>query len=348
MKYTSVYRRARSPYWYISYPGAAKKERHHKATVYRVDAPQGRRKALDEASELAKRAAAVRDEAPGESWDVWVDAYIRDRYRNGRRTMIDVLGSWSQLRAYFGLKKIASPRALTYDDIPAFMAWRTKQVKRSGRAVLHNTALKDVKSLGVIMGEAVRRGYVGQNCVEGVRISKDPQPEKPEITPVEEAKIRASLPDFVAKDPAGLGYMVPCFEIAMHQGCRLHETEIPFSRINFEQGTVTIHGKGGRRFATLLHSALRPMLLERQAAGHPSSCIVPRFASLDWRRFFDSIGMPHLCFHCTRVTVVTRLARRGVPMSQAMSFVGHSSSLVHRIYTRLKPADLSACVAALT
>lgn len=63
--------------------------------------------------------------------------------------------------------------------------------------------------------------------------------------------------------------------------------------------------------------------------------------------YFKKHGMTHLSFHCTRVTVVTRLARAGVPLAQAMAFVGHSSSLVHRLYTRLRPADLSLATDAL-
>lgn len=58
--------------------------------------------------------------------------------------------------------------------------------------------------------------------------------------------------------------------------------------------------------------------------------------------------MPHLCFHCTRVTVITKMARAGVPMAVAMAYVLHSSSLVHKIYQRLGIADLGSAVAAIS
>ena len=49
--------------------------------------------------------------------------------------------------------------------------------------------------------------------------------------------------------------------------------------------------------------------------------------------FFKDIDLSHLCFHSTRVTVVTRMARRGVPIQQAMAFVGHASTLIHKIHS---------------
>jgi hypothetical protein len=33
--------------------------------------------------------------------------------------------------------------------------------------------------------------------------------------------------------------------------------------------------------------------------------------------------------------------RSGVPMAQAMAYVGHASTLIHKIYQRLQPADLT-------
>lgn len=58
--------------------------------------------------------------------------------------------------------------------------------------------------------------------------------------------------------------------------------------------------------------------------------------------------MPHLSFHSTRVTVVTRLARAGVQERVAMRYVGHASATIHRIYTRLQVDDLKCCVEVLS
>ena len=348
MKYVSVYQRSRSPFWYISFLEHQTGLRKHKATVYRVDQPMGRRKALEEANELSKQASAFKESLPNEIWEAWVEPYLKARYKNSDATRTVALHSWSRWREFVELRGIRVPRAVNYNTVIDFVAWRTAQKRRNKQPISVNTAARDVVYCSVVMQEAKRRGYCAENPCRGTGIVHDPVKLKPEITAAEEMKIHENLSNFVAKDPDALDYMPICFEIAMKQGCRLHETEIPFDRIDFERNTVTLHTKGGKRFATLLHPTLRPMLLAIRDAGHSSTCIVPKQSSLDWRAFFDSIGLKHLCFHCTRVTVVTRLARAGVPISQAMSFVGHSSSLVHRIYTRLQPGDLSACVAALT
>ena len=347
MKYVLVRKRERSPYWYIAYPDSLTGARKWKATSHRTDAPMGCRKALDEANDLAKGSPVYDEASPSERWEVWVEDCLNARYRSSQKTLTRALGAWSQWRTFLAERKIPVPRALDYNGVMAFVAWRTAQTKRNGDPVTNNTAICDVRICSVVMQEAIRRGFAIANPCARPGLSIDAADEKPEITHEEELKIRKELPAFVATDPVTFGYMPVAFEIAIHQGCRLRETEIPFDRIDFERGTVTLHTKGGKKFATLLHPALRPILLAIRKAGGRSTCAIPMLSSKHWRDFFDSVGLGHLSFHCTRVTVVTRLARAGVPMSKAMSYVGHSSRLVHRIYTRLQPGDLSACVAAL-
>jgi integrase len=74
---------------------------------------------------------------------------------------------------------------------------------------------------------------------------------------------------------------------------------------------------------------------------------MPENFSKKWKVFFKKCGFANLSFHCTRVTCVTRLARAGVDLRIAMDYIGHSSTLVHRIYQRLKPADHGAAIRAL-
>ena len=77
----------------------------------------------------------------------------------------------------------------------------------------------------------------------------------------------------------------------------------------------------------------------RGPAAHPAK---------KWRQFFRRIGLPHLSFHCTRVTVATKFARSGVPISQAKAYIGHASDTVHAIYQRLTPADVAHLGAVLS
>ncbi|MGA2177444.1 MAG: hypothetical protein ABSH38_20925 [Verrucomicrobiota bacterium] len=62
-----------------------------------------------------------------------------------------------------------------------------------------------------------------------------------------------------------------------------------------------------------------------------------------WWRFFkqnDELNLPHLTFHCTRVTFITRGAKQSVPQSQMMKLVNHASEEIHRVYQRLVVAGV--------
>lgn len=346
-KYTTVYRRPRSPYWWIAYLDPKTGRRAWKATSFHVDTPMGRRKAQDEANELSRDAVASAGSASAERWESWAEDFLRMHYRNSPKSYVRAKGAWSQWRLFLAQRKILMPRALDYQAVEAFVRWRAAQEKRNKEKVSINTALCDVRICSVLMGEALKRGWCQVNPCAKLGIKKDEAAEKPEITLEEERDIREALPAFVAQNPQVYGHMINSFEIAIHQGCRLRETEVPLSRIDVERLTITFHAKGGKKFATQLHTKLVPLVEKLRASGETVTCRIPMLASKHWRDFFDQIDLNHLSFHCTRVTVVTRLARAGVPISQAMSFVGHASRLIHRIYTRLQPGDLSLCIAAL-
>jgi integrase len=322
-------------------------KRKAKGTSHRIDTPMGRRKAQDEANEMSRDAMALTASASSERWESWTDDFLAMHYRNSPKSYVRAKGAWSQWRLFLSERKILVPRALDYQAVDLFVRWRTAQKKRNGEPVSINTALCDVRICSVAMAEAVKRGWCATNPCAKLGIKKDEADEKPEITPDEEKDIREALPAFVAQDPEVYGHMINSFEIAIHQGCRLRETEVPLTRIDTERRTITFHAKGKKKFATQLHPKLVPLVESVRASGEPVTCRIPMLASKHWRDFFDQLDFKHLSFHCTRVTVVTRLARAGVPISQAMSFVGHASRLIHRIYTRLQPGDLSLCIEAL-
>ena len=139
------------------------------------------------------------------------------------------------------------------------------------------------------------------------------------------------------------------FEISLYQGCRFSETCLPLSDVNLKDGTITFTIKRGKRHTTKLHRALRPMFEKMIGEGRVFTYQMPeRNSTRDWSRLFKRLKMPGYSFHCTRVTAITMLARSGkVNEQQAMAYIGHSHSEIHRIYQRLKPRDLSACEDAI-
>jgi integrase len=87
-------------------------------------------------------------------------------------------------------------------------------------------------------------------------------------------------------------------------------------------------------------SALKPLLERLRAAKRRYTLEFPFQPSRRWQQFFIKVRLPHLCFHCLRVTYVNRLRRAGVPREGAMRLVNHASELVHRIYQRETVEDV--------
>lgn len=347
VKYASVHQHGTRKHWYITYWCPRRRKRVQEPTPFLIDDPQGRRKARNLAEERSKEAQADRGLDSSERWENWVPDFIASRYDGDirRKTRVRYQGAWDQWSAFLADNRVSVPQVLEYQNVLKFVEWRSSQVKpSSGKRVSKNTALCDVRCMSTIMREAMRRGFAIMNPCEKLGIQKDPAKQKPEMTQAEIIKIRKEL-------ETRPEWMQVSFEIAIHQGCRLSETQVPISAIDVERRTVTFtakgRGNGKNVFTTALHPGLLPLikkLVERNAV---QTCVLPTMAAKEWHTFFEEIGMPHLCFHCTRVTVITRLARAGVPVSEAMRFVSHSSEAVHRIYTRLAAQDLSRAVSAL-
>lgn len=343
----SVYQRAGRPVWYCSFFDAGSLRRRHVATSFRVDSPQGEKRALEFAAKKSAEAGAV-IRAPSEAWDQWVDAWLVDRFGRSPRTLGRYQTAWAHVRVFVNHAKIPVPAAVTRQDVHRFIVWRTEGCPRP---VTRNTAITDARAWGSIMSEALRRGWIDTNPVDRLGLQRDQPHRKPEITDREVQKIRLALAAREGHLPITERWMSVSFEIALHQGCRFRETAVPMAAIDLVAGTISFVAKAskGRKneFTTALHPSLRPLIAELHAARAMVTCTHPKHTSALWHKFFKELHMGHLCFHCTRVTVITRLARAGVPISQAMRFVGHASEQVHQIYQRLQTPDLGACTAAL-
>jgi hypothetical protein len=100
--------------------------------------------------------------------------------------------------------------------------------------------------------------------------------------------------------------------------------------------------KGAKAFTQPIAPALAPTLKKivalRTAQSATTLCEVPPFASLKWRVYLDGFGYKGISHHCLRVSWISRAAKAGVPISQTMRFVNHSSQTIHRLYQKLSPA----------
>jgi integrase len=318
--------------------------RHRKSTGIHKDDPQAARLIAAELARLRKvEAASPRDATPG-AFQRWVPRWLARLENEHTRTRYT--NAWNALIPFLEARQLRHPGGVRYRHAREWMDWRTGD---QGRERKWNTAIVELRVLAAIMQEAVRREFIGANPLQKLGLKRRAGKVKPEITPAEERQI---LAECVRR--AALGeqdaWMGRAFVVAMRHGCRLSETDVPLCDVDIERKTIYFaRTKGGKVRVVPAHPDVVEIAKARKAAGAetlvglPVACPGKRFLMM-----LRSIGLNHLCFHCTRVTVVSRLARAGVPLAQAMEFVGHGSSEVHAIYRRFSPGDFSAALAAVT
>jgi integrase len=329
-----LYRKQRSPFWYIQYIDA-NNEKHDKSTGLRADDPNDTAKAKVLRAELEAREHQKVPLFNGAAWDNWVSKFF-ERHCPIKATLDRYEDAWKWVALWLQNNRIHSPRQMTYRLGIEYLDWRTTFKKRTGKIVSRNTAIFELKTLSLVMGEAVRLGHADANPLVSLRLRRDRARKKPELTDEEIFTIQEAL----KQEPE---WMQVDFEIGLHTGCRLREARIPLSCVDFRENKITFPSpKGGedRAFSIPMPTALRPLLERLKAERKSYTLEFPFQPSRRWQQFFIKLKLTHLSFHCLRVTYINRLRRAGVPREAAMRLVNHASALVHEIYQREKVEDV--------
>lgn len=330
-----IYRKERSPFWYVVFFDADGRERH-RSTGFRADDPNQTAKAKTLRAELEAKELRGSPATNGESWDSWVPKFF-ERHCQTERTLERYADAWKWIALWLQHQRIHSPRQLTYKRAVEYLDWRTNFKKRTGKTVGKNTAIYELKIFSLVMDEAVRLDHTDANPLVSLKVHRDKPAKKPEITDDEIIAIREALKE----EPE---WMQVSFDIALNTGCRLRETRLPITCVDFRENKITFPSpKGGedRAFSIPMPSALRPLFMRLKTEGKQHTLNFPFQPSRRWQQFFIKVKKTHLCFHCLRVTYVNRLRRAGVPREVAMRLVNHASELVHRIYQREKVEDVA-------
>lgn len=328
----SLYSRDRSPFWWVEYIDAAG-ERRQQSTKMRRDVTSETRKARELCRELTAREA--QKNTPAEAWESWVPRFLEQRYSGSPTTLARYHNSWKNIRAFLTEARIFVPRQLTRQQVRDFVDWRQKRHAALGvYEVTKNTALHEVKLLRILMHEAVVSGFAQSNPCVRLDIKKDPAPRKPRITNQEYRRIVAAL----KKEPE---WMQVSFAIAWEQGCRFSETCLPLRDVDLKRNVIAFRTKGRKEslaefpLSPRLRSLFQRLKRERRA----TTFDMPKMPGKAWWQFFRRIKMKHLCFHCTRVTFITRCYERGIPRDAVMRLAGHTSTAAHEIYPRLNSSS---------
>jgi integrase len=323
-----LYRRSRSPYYWVSYIDLAGERRKSSTKLRHGVAPEARK-----ARELCRELAAKESQRlnSDEAWGDWVASFIEERYANRLGTLSHYRNSWRNISAFLETQHLHVPRQLSRQHVREYVRWRQERHAESGcYEVSKNTALHEIKLLRILMHEAVQCGYASVNPCERLGIPMDQPPRKPRITDAEHGQILAAL----EKEPE---WMRVSYAIAWEQGCRFSETCLPLSDCDLVRKVIRFRTKGHKDSVAEFPLApqLIPLIRELKRKGNIRTFEMPDMPGKQWWLFFKRIGLRHLCFHCTRVTFITRCYEAGVPRDMVMRLVGHSTYAAHACYPRL-------------
>jgi len=272
----------------------------------------------------------------------WVPAWMVYRYQNpwSKKRCQNAWAHWS---VFLSEKKLVHPAQMSYAIAHEYIRWRTQPKSDSGRRkAAWNTAIMETRFMAAVMQESLRRGWILANPCSRLGLSKRQGKEKRAITREEEKIIFNAL-----RTRKLAKWMEECFLVAMRQGCRLKEVEVPLTQIDTNTMVIMFNVKGGKQHTAPLHKDLLPLVKKARKEKRDVLVSLPQQPSPRWGEFFKSIGLDDLCFHCTRVTVVTRLCEAGFSESQTMAYVGHASEAVHAIYRKMRPTALATLGDAL-
>ena len=337
----SYYERSGSRFYYLRYQLADGTWKAKSSGIV-IDSMGAKRKIIQMVQEYSLKEQCFHDEGGGAFFRNWVVKFLEYKYLNAK-TLWRYRNAWECVGSYFDSKAVTHPGEVTYGLIHEYMRWRTDPEicrKQNRKPAKWNTALVETRVLGAIMHEAVKRGYILVSPCVRLGLPRRNSSEKREIGLEEQESMLVIL-------KKQNDWMLDCFMVAIKQGCRLSEVAVPMRQVDVVNGVVVLDVKGGKQHAAPLHPDLEALVKRRQSEGAERLVDLPSNASRQWHRWFKKNGFDGVSFHCTRVTVVTRLARAGFSEVQTMQYVGHASDVVHAVYRKLKPPDLKHLSAAL-
>ena len=330
-------KRKRSPFWYMRFRDLDSGLWREECTKLRHD---DQKQSAQAHREMTKRTTAEGRVGPvekGEDFSAWVPGYIEQHYSNPR-TKLRSTYFWIQVGGWIAGKGLRHPRQLKYEHAALYM---TERIAAGGS---HNTAREEVKFLGFLMNEAIRREYAERNAIGLARIGKSPPKEKKELT---DADIQETRRAFAKKRGIRGSWMATTFELMIHLGCRFSETRIRRERIDWERQTIQMEDSKRnpddprKWFTSPMSEALGKFL--KTITWHDGFTI-PEFKGPRDRtmmRDFNAVMKETVgaTSHSCRVTFISRCHRAGLSESEAMNLVNHSTRMIHRIYSRLNVED---------
>lgn len=310
-----------------------------------------------------------------ERWGAWVDQYLERRYRRSAKSLLRYQTAWRTVSLFLAEKQIETPRQLTRTHCFDYLTWRENPNKSKGKyAAQINTALYELRFLGLMMKEAVMRNFAPANPCRELGVDRDPPKKPSEFTDADLAEIEAAIQK---EPPEKRVVLLTSYEIARCHGVRELETHFdPLGVIEDERGelfpvvdmqaeAIAFKQKGGRVRRKPMHPRVKPIFERLIAASARETFPMPKAFPREWHNFFrrhwkiagdedKENTKPALpsnpakpCFHSFRVTVENKLRRARIPKELRMAYLSHETNDVNAGYDRFTLDELKACHAPL-
>lgn len=333
----SIYKRKRSPYYWIRWKDGINGKQIYESTKIRIDDPEGKTKAKMLRLQMEIKEEERKVVSNNGNFKNWLLNFINIRYEPGSRTYEQRMHDYRLFLTFFDMNDVYHPIHVTRDLCFKFVQWRRQQVHI-------NTTRREVRFLSTVMREAVKRGFCKMNPATDLGIKGvEPKPKK-EVTPEEFQKIREEIQTRLNSGAKHAQFFHGSFEVATCQGVRLSETRIHLvNDVDLQNNSISFHGKGDRYWTTSLNPRLKEKIIQWKEQGLEWS-YDPDFQQRDksymWRRLLNRLNMRHISFHCFRVTFISQMERSGVQETVVMQLVNHSSTTVHRVYRRHSGSEI--------
>jgi len=349
----SLYKRPRSPFWWVKFRNPKTCNIEYKSTGCRIGVGADTRRAeeIEAQRTLAERQAPVG--APGK-WDSWVTDFIKREVEG--RTQERYLTAWRMLRMFLDEHGIIGPGHLTYQNCSNYLAWRAVPDKRNGKySAGKNTAILEFKLLRWLMREAVRQGWASGNPAREVVLKREPRKLFPDYSDEQLKTIYEAIQR--EPEPERTCYL-RAFAIALLHGVRLNETNVnPMTdvQLHAEIPTIRFLQKGGRERIKPLHPQLMPLFKQLQEEKATTAYPLDKTKAKRvrwgnrWTKFFLRHGFkdsdPNACFHSLRVTVENVLREAGIEQRVREYYLSHEhgSGDTNARYDRVKLREMLAC-----
>ena len=339
----SIYTKAGSKMIWIRYKDGAGLWRG-KPSGYRTNNPGERR----QAELLARRQTEIEKtmaHSAGTRFEDWVLQWIVMKYGGTQNTLNAYRGHWQKLAKFCAQADLHFATQIRREFAQEYLAWRTDdEISAAGR----NTAIQEIKFMGMVLEEAIPRGFCDTNPLRKLGMKKDRAEGKMLWTDEQICTVQAHI------EKTKTFWQRVTFYFGLYQACRLRQCQVPLAGIRLNIGTIQypdIVVKGGEAYSQPIDPRFLPILEEllhtATKAKMDRLCDVKWDASLIWRATLDRCGFEHISHHGLRATWITRAAESDVPEGQAMAFCHHSNAEIHRIYKKISVAAIAHVPAAV-